>query len=71
MDVEVLTVSTKGQVVLPIAMRRALGIENGTRLAAYATDDVIVLKPLDLPVDVEFEQWLDVARKSLSGEGAS
>jgi AbrB family looped-hinge helix DNA binding protein len=71
MDVEVLTVSTKGQVVLPIAMRRALGIENGTRLAAYATDDVIVLKPLDLPVDVEFEQWLDVARKSLSGEDAS
>ena len=71
MDVEVLTVSTKGQVVLPIAMRRALGIENGTCLAAYATDDVIVLKPLDLPVDVEFEQWLDVARKSLSGEDAS
>lgn len=65
MSVDVINVSTKGQVVLPVAMRRALEIEPGDRLAVYATDDVIVLRKLDLPTDVEYDEWLGEARKHM------
>ena len=37
MVVHVLTVSSKGQVVLPVSMRKAMEMESGSKLAAYAT----------------------------------
>ena len=40
------TVSTKGQVILPKAVRLALGWNAGTRLVVERADDSIVLKPL-------------------------
>ena len=39
------TVSTKGQVVLPSAIRRKLGWEAGTRLLVEDTPGGVVLKP--------------------------
>lgn len=70
MDVQVISVSTKGQIVLPAPMRRSLSIGAGDHLAVYATDDVIVLKKLDLPTDVEFDAWLDKVRLNLEGQEA-
>lgn len=40
------SVSTKGQVILPKAMRDQLGWSAGTRLAVEYTADGLVLKPL-------------------------
>ena len=40
------TVSVKGQVVLPAEVRRKLGIVGGSRLAVVASDDGVVLRPL-------------------------
>ena len=40
------TVSTKGQVILPKAIRRALRWEAGTRLTIESTPDGVLLKPL-------------------------
>ncbi len=62
MSVEVLTVSSKGQVVLPVAMRDSLDIQPGDKLAAYATDDLIMLKVLRLPTQDEFLARLDKAQ---------
>ncbi len=39
------TVSTKGQVILPSAIRRALGWGPGTRLAVETTSGGVLLKP--------------------------
>ena len=62
MSVEVLTVSSKGQVVLPVAMRVSMDIQPGDKLAAYATDDLIMLKVLRLPTQDEFLARLDEAQ---------
>lgn len=62
MSVEVLTVSSKGQVVLPVSMRNLLDIQPGDKLAAYATDDLIMLKVLRLPAQDEFRARLDEAQ---------
>ena len=51
------TVSTKGQLVLPLAIRRALGWEPGTRLIVESTGEGVLLRrepafPKTRPEDV-------------------
>ena len=62
MSVDVLTVSSKGQVVLPAAMRRSLSIEAGAKLAAYAAEDCILLKVMRVPTAQEFREKQDEAQ---------
>jgi len=63
MGAEVLTVSSKGQVSIPVGMRKRLCIETGDKLVAYASGDVIMLKVLKLPTAEEFESSLSEAQK--------
>lgn len=62
MAIDILTVSSKGQVVLPASIRKNLSIESGTKLAAYVSDDVIMLKVIRLPSEEEFKERLDEAQ---------
>ena len=61
MEVHVLTVSSKGQISLPINMRKMMSINAGDKLVAYASGDAIMLKPLKLPSVEEFEKSLEEA----------
>lgn len=58
MSVQLLSVSSKGQISLPVNMRKLLSIETGDKLVAYASDDTIILKTLRLPSEAEFEMAL-------------
>ena len=69
MSVDVLTVSSKGQPVLPASMRKSLSIGSGTKLAAYASDDFIMLKVLRLPTTEEFKAKLDEAQSRAASAG--
>ena len=69
MSVEVLTVSSKGQVVLPAAIRKKLSIGSGSKLAAYASGDVIMLKPITIPTEADFSARLDEAKEWASSVG--
>lgn len=40
------TVSSKGQMVIPAAIREELGIEAGTRVAVRREGDEVILRPL-------------------------
>lgn len=62
MDVDIVRVSAKGQISIPVDMRKALSISDGDCLAAFATDEVIVLRPLRLPTAKEFAGWLQEAQ---------
>lgn len=44
-DTEVVAVGPKGRVVIPAAIRRRLGIEQGTRLTVLVDDEAVVLVP--------------------------
>lgn len=63
MSVQVLTVSSKGQISLPVGIRRQLSIDTGDKLVAYTSGDVIMLKTLKLPTAQEFEASLDEAQR--------
>lgn len=62
MEAKVLTISSKGQVSIPVEMRRQLDIESGDKVVAYASGDVIMLKVLRLPSVDEFKASLDEAQ---------
>jgi AbrB family looped-hinge helix DNA binding protein len=42
----IITVTTRGQIVIPAKVREKLGIVKGTRLAVEENGDELVLKPL-------------------------
>lgn len=55
MSAQILTVSSKGQISLPVSIRKLLSINTGDKLVAYTSGDVIILKTLKLPSTEEFE----------------
>lgn len=63
MSADVLTVSSKGQVVLPAKLRKELSIHSGDKLAVYASGDVIMLKRIQMPTAEEFRARLDEAQE--------
>ena len=69
MSTQILTVSSKGQISLPVSMRRHLSIEAGDKLAAYTSGDVIMLKVLKLPTAEEFEESMEEARDWAASAG--
>lgn len=56
MSADVITVSSKGQIVLPSKVRNSLSIQTGDRFAVYVYEDTIMLKPLRLPSESEIEK---------------
>ncbi len=70
MEASTTKVSSKGQVVIPLSVRRAAGIREGERLLAIALGDTILLKKV---VDKTFEEtvkpiWGRVRRIGLTEE---
>lgn len=53
MEVSTTKVSSKGQVVIPLNVRRKAGITEGEKLLAIALDDTIILKKI---IDKSFEE---------------
>lgn len=62
MNTQILTVSSKGQISLPVSIRKLLSIDTGDKLVAYTCGDVIMLKALKLPTAEEFEASLNEAQ---------
>jgi len=63
-------VSSKGQVVIPANVRKAVGLKEGERILAVAFDDTIVLKKI---TDKTFEEtvkpvWARVRQIGLAEE---
>ncbi len=69
MDMQILTVSSKGQISLPVNIRKTLSIGTGDKLIVYTSGDVIMLKALKLPTVQEFEKSLDEAQRWAASVG--
>ncbi len=69
MNTQILTVSSKGQISLPVSIRKLLSIDTGDKLVAYTSGDVIMLKTLKLPSAEEFEASLDEAQQWAASVG--
>ena len=61
MSAQVLTVSSKGQIAIPINIRKQLSIDAGDKMVAYTSGDMIMLKMIKLPSAEEFFRAMDAA----------
>ena len=56
------TLSSKGQVVIPEDVRKALGLEPGAQFVVMGEGDVVILKRIDTPARTEFRALAAKAR---------
>lgn len=68
-DIATTTVSSRGQVVIPEAVRRKLGLEPGTQLVVIGEGDTIVLKRLEAPRMSDFDDVVKRARSAARRAG--
>ncbi|MGD0449944.1 MAG: AbrB/MazE/SpoVT family DNA-binding domain-containing protein [Candidatus Bathyarchaeia archaeon] len=57
-ELEVTTMSEKGQVVIPQSIRKELGIKPRTKFLVYGRGDTVIMKKLELP-DLK-KEWEDL-----------
>jgi antitoxin PrlF len=57
-DVILTRMSSKGQIVIPKALRELLGIKDGEVFALFGENDTIIMKRVDLPTGEELEALL-------------
>lgn len=69
MSIEIINVSTKGQVVLPAEMRQKLDINVGDKLLVYCGEDSILIKKVSMPSKEEFESSIEKNMKMAKAAG--
>lgn len=69
MQIEMASVSTKGQVVIPGAIRRRLGIAAGSKLVVMTDGENVLMKPVQPPRLADFEELLAESRKAAADAG--
>ncbi len=55
--------SSKGQVVIPEIVRKALGLESGCQFLVLGEKDAVILKTISAPSKKEFRSLISKARK--------
>lgn len=60
---EVMTVSSKGQISIPAKVRKEMKINRGDKLAYAVLGDTLIIKPLKMPSEEEFKKSLDEAQE--------
>ena len=61
--------SSKGQVVIPEAIRKRLGLEPGDQFVVVASKDAVILKTIKAPTLDEFDELFAEARKQARRAG--
>ena len=63
MIAEITSVSSKGQVVLPKAIRDEMDLDTGSKLVIFTDGKNILLKPITMPDLSEFESLMKESKK--------
>lgn len=61
--VEVTSISSRGQVVIPHDIREELGLKTGEKFAVIGEDGTIILKRIEMPSFKGFEKLLKKTQK--------
>lgn len=69
MTMQLVSVSSKGQIAIPVSYRKALSIREGSRLVIYSDGENIILKPVELTSEDSLSVALAKAREYAEKEG--
>jgi len=62
-QIQVTSVSSKGQVVIPTNVRESMKITSGTKLIMFTDGENLLLKPIQLPKFETFKKLLKESKK--------
>ncbi len=68
MEISITKLSSKGQVVIPLEIRKEANLDEGDKLLAYGNKDTIVLKRIE-PSAKEFEKLAAFGRRFAKKKG--
>lgn len=68
-DLSTTKMSSKGQVVIPDAIRKRLGLEPGDEFVVVASQGAIILKAIEPPSMNQFEELMADARRQARRAG--
>lgn len=66
---EITKLSSKGQVVIPGAIRQELNVQNGTQFIVFTDGDHILMKPIQEPDAGEFDRLIAKSRAAVKKSG--
>jgi len=66
---EVTSLSSRGQIVIPLQIRERLHLQSGAKFVVIAEDDTIVLKKLEVPSFKGFDKLLEKTRNLVKSKG--
>lgn len=69
MTMQIVSVSSKGQISIPVSYRKELSIMEGSQLAIYSDGENIILKPIEIPSEASLSAALARAREYAKEEG--
>jgi AbrB family looped-hinge helix DNA binding protein len=62
-SLEIATMSSRGQIVIPQGIRDSLGLDAGAKFVVLGDEDTIIFKKLEVPSKNEFKALLKETRK--------
>ena len=69
MTMQLVSVSSKGQIAIPVSYRKAFSIKEGSQLVIYSDGENIILKPVELPSEDKLSATLAKAKEYAENEG--
>lgn len=69
MAVATTKMSSKGQVVIPETIRKALGLKEGSQFVVVGRGDTVILKSIESPPMDQFKRLVSQARMAAQKEG--
>ena len=67
--IEVTSMSSRGQVVIPQDIREQLGFKQGEKFVVIGADDTVVLKKISMPSFKDFDNLLQKTQKHAKDKG--
>ena len=68
---EVTSMSSRGQVVIPLDIREQLGLREGEKFVVVGEDDTVVLKKITMPSFGNFDKLLQKTMKFAKEKGVT
>ena len=68
-DIDITSMSSRGQVVIPLNLRELMGLKDGEKFAITGKEDTIVLKKIQMPSFNNFDKLMQQTQKFSKKKG--
>ena len=67
--IEITSMSSRGQIVIPLDIREQLGLRKGEKFIVIGEDDTVILKKVEMPSFKSFNKLLERTQKFAKNKG--